>query len=357
VFFYFSRSLCLGTLRLVRILWATIALLVGLLTADAENFNLTTGDTLVGELLPTSANDIGIQIKVGENDYKRVSWATFSQEDLKKMAQNAKLQPYVEPFIEVTVEERIQRTEVKTVPPPRLDLPPKRNLLIAMFTSVVGIFILLVLYAANLYAAYEISIYRTQPAAVVCGAAAVLPLIGPLAFLIIPSKIKGGLQEPIEGGAPASEGVSPAATDSSGSASLASRATSAPSGSAPAVVEEDDDNPMHVAGAQHPGLHLAHEEHKPKHAPAAIYKRGEFTFNRRFFETRFPGFFGTVRRDADKDMVLVIKSFRGEYIGNRISRIASNDLHLQMERGGASQEVMIPFTEIQEIHHKHKDAP
>ena len=63
-----------------------------------------------------------------------------------------------------------------------------------------------------------------------------------------------------------------------------------------------------------------------------------------------------VRRDDDRDMVLLIKSARGEYIGTRISRIAANDMHVQVQRGVASEEVMIPFQDIQEITLKHKDA-
>ena len=39
-----------------------------------------------------------------------------------------------------------------------------------------------------------------------------------------------------------------------------------------------------------------------------------------------------------------------------ISRIAANDLHLEVHRGHASEEVMIPFQEIQQIQLKHKDA-
>ena len=79
-------------------------------------------------------------------------------------------------------------------------------------------------------------------------------------------------------------------------------------------------------------------------------------FNRRFFETKFSGFFGVIRRDSEKDMVILIKSARGEYIAERISRISANDLHAQVRKGHASEEVMIPFTEIQEVQLKHKDA-
>src|SRR5439155_5085819 len=119
-------------------------------------------------------------------------------------------------------------------------------------------------------------------------------------------------------------------------------------------------NPMQAAGAEHPsGLRLAHAEAEPAKPalPArTTFQRGQFTFNRRFFETKFPGFFGVIRRDADRDMVLVIKSARGQHTGQRISRITGNDLHLQVQHGAASEEVMIPFQEIQEIHLKHKDA-
>jgi hypothetical protein len=92
------------------------------------------------------------------------------------------------------------------------------------------------------------------------------------------------------------------------------------------------------------------------HPPPQIFKRGQFTFNRRFIETKFAGFFGMVRHGTEKDMVLAIKSARGEFIATRISRIAANDMHVDVHRAGASQEVQIPFLEIQEIQLKHKDA-
>jgi hypothetical protein len=56
-------------------------------------------------------------------------------------------------------------------------------------------------------------------------------------------------------------------------------------------------------------------------------------------------------------MLLIFKTARGDYVGQRITRIATNDLHLQVQKGAASEEVMLPFTEIKEIVLKHKDAP
>jgi ribosome maturation factor RimP len=55
-------------------------------------------------------------------------------------------------------------------------------------------------------------------------------------------------------------------------------------------------------------------------------------------------------------MVLEVKSARGLHQAQRIIRINANDLTLQVAKGHASEEVMIPFSEIQEVQLKHKDA-
>jgi hypothetical protein len=310
--------------------------------AFAETFKFTNGDTLTGELLTGSETDAGVQIKVGDGKYERVPWANFSQEDLKKFAKVQKMAPLVEPFIEITQEEKIKKTEVTIKQPPRLERPAAQSLLGALFSSGLGLFVVVLLYAANIYAGYEVSIFRARPTALVCGVSAVLPLIGPIIFLSMPTKI-GPVEETWE--------TAPAA--------------------AAAAAATDAVNPMAADGADHPaGLKLAGtgpaeavkegqiegSAEKPALPPTTTYQRGQFTFNRRFIETKFPGFFGVIRRDADRDMVLIIKSSRGEYVGQRISRIAANDLHLQVQRGHASEEVMIPFVEIQEIRLKHKDA-
>ena len=330
---------------MVRRFCLIVALLVGgLLTgaAYAETFKFNNGDTLTGEVLTGSANYAGVQIKVGEGKYERVPWTSFSQEDLKKFAKAPKLAPLVEPFIEITQEEKIKKTEVNIKQPARLERPAPQSLLGALFSSGLGLFVMLLLYAANIYAGYEVSIFRARPTALVCGVSAVLPLAGPIIFLSMPTKK-----------APVEETWQPT-----------------PDAAAQGAVA-DAVNPMQAAGADHPtGLKLAASEpsdavklgqfeggeDKAALPPTTTYQRGQFTFNRRFIETKFPGFFGVIRRDADRDMVLVIKCSRGEYIGQRISRIAANDLHLQVQRGHATEEVMIPFVEIKEIQVKHKDA-
>jgi hypothetical protein len=332
-------------ISMVRRFCIIAALLVyGLLAAAAyaETFKLANGETITGELLTASANDLGVQIKVGEGKYEKVPWANFSQEDLKAFAKVQKLEPLVEPFIEITQEEKLKKTEVNIKPPPRLERPAAQSLLGALSSSGLGVFVLLLLYAANIYAGYEVSIFRARPTALVCGVSAALPFIGPIIFLSMPTKI-----------APVEE-----TWETSAATAAATAAT-------------DAVNPMAGEGAEHPtGLRLAGTgsadaakvaqaeggAEKPALPPTTTYQRGQFTFNRRFIETKFPGFFGVVRRDADRDMIMIIKSSRGEYTGQRITRIAANDLHLQVHRGHATEEVMIPFVEIQEIRLKHKDA-
>jgi hypothetical protein len=301
-------------------------------TAVADTFALTDGETISGEVLVASANEAGAQIKVGEGEYKRVSWANFSQEDLKKFAKVLKLQAFVEPFIEISREEKIKRTEFTITQPPRLERPAAGSLFGALFSSGLGLFVLLTLYGANIYAAYEIASFRAQSPALVCGVSAVLPLAGPIIFLSMPTKLA--------------------------TADATWETTPAPP--AEAEARGATVNPMLTEGAVHPaGLKLADAvvEKKASELPATTtFQRGQFTFNRRFFETKFPGFFGVVRREAERDMVLVMKTIRGEYTGQRISRIAANDLHLQVQRGHASEEVLVPFQDIQEIQLKHKDS-
>jgi len=326
------------------------ALLAGV--ARADTFQLTTGESVSGELLPASATDQGVQIKLGEGQYQKVQWANFTQEDLKKFKGIPKLAPFVEPYIEVTQEERIKKTEVAIKQPPRLELAPKSSLLGAMFSSGLGVLILLLLYAAIIYAGYEVAIFRGQSVPLVAGLSAI-PFLGffaPIVFLCIPTKIQTAAQ-PWETGS-----TEPTPTIGPGSPAAAARAAAAHPEAEEAV------NPMQGEAVHPSGLKLHSETEaaaaaQPKLPATATFQRGQFTFNRRFFETKFPGFFSVVRHGADKDMVLVIKSARGEYLGQRISRIAQNDLHLEIHVGGASQEVMIPFQEIKEIQLKHKDAP
>jgi hypothetical protein len=325
-----------------------------LMAGRAETFQLNDGRSVSGEPLWSTATDTELTIRVGDGEYQKITWTSFSQDDLKKFQSNPKLASFVEPFIEIPQSEKIRRTEVDIKPVPRLDLPPHRSLFGAMFSTGLGTVVLLLLYVANLYAAYEIAVFRARPRVMVCGLSALLPVVGPIVFLSMPTLIEHTGEEEDAGSA------APAAAPGNAAAQAAAAAQS----KASAIPDSDPlaPDPTKSPKARTSGLHLAHADPAAAAAAAALpptqtFQRGAFTFNRRFFETKFPGFFGVIRRDAEKDMVLVIKSVRGEYVGTRISRITGADFHLEVHKGNASEEVLIPFTEIKEIKLQHKDAP
>lgn len=204
-----------------------------------------------------------------------------------------------------------------------------------MFSSFIGIVLLLLIYGANIYAGYEIAIFRARPIGLVTGLAAILPIAGPIIFLSMPTLIQGGAtQEDMT----MPTGAPPGATAAPGSTGHAAEASVAPAGA----------ETVQVAPA---GWQAAASLPETQ-----VFQRGQFTFNRRFFETKFSGYFGMTRHGASKDMVLVVKTPRAQHIVERISRIAANDVHFEVIVGAARQEVMVPFGEIQEIQLKHKDA-
>jgi hypothetical protein len=84
-----------------------------------------------------------------------------------------------------------------------------------------------------------------------------------------------------------------------------------------------------------------------------LFRRGDTTFNRRFFETQFAPYFRVVLSEAEKSMVIAVKAGKNEYVGRRISRISGNEIGLQLQSGG---EVQVEFADIHEVQLRPKDA-
>src|SRR5207247_6507692 len=125
---------------------------------------------------------------------KREPWINFSQETLKELAKNPKVTSLVEPFIELEPEqikarERQKEIVVKPVSS-RMERSPTQPGLVAAFITPLGLVILAVLMLANLYAAYEIALFRRPPVALVCGLSVLLPGLAPLIFLCLPSRVE-----------------------------------------------------------------------------------------------------------------------------------------------------------------------
>lgn len=302
--------------------------------ARAVTVEYSDGTKFTGDIVQKTPGYLQLRV---DGAYTNLQWAKISQDSLKELqtlatdSKDTKLLENITPYIEIPEEEIIKKTQVDIKPAPRLDRPAKGSLLGAMFKSSVGLVCLLLLYAANIYAGYEIAVIRAYPPAMVCGVAAVAPVIGPVVFLCLKTNLPSREEE-------AEEPLEPPAT---------------PEATMPSASHGDPAAPPESSAAPHGAARHATPAAVPQ---AQIFKRGQFTFNRRFIETKFSAFFTAVRRGEDKDLVLLVKSVRGEYVATRISRIAANDMHLEVHKGNASQEVQMPFVEIQEIHLKHKDA-
>ena len=310
---------------------AAIALsLVAAFSALADSYTLTDGKAVSGEMVSFSAR--GIILKLPDGKYADpVAWEKFTQDDLKKISEKyPKTVSFVEPLIVETMEEKRAKTaiEVKTNFA-MLERPARGSLVGGLLSSGLGFLLCLLIYAANIYAGYEVAIYRAQPPVLVVGLSAIAPIVVPIIFLSMPTKMPQAPQEEwaedgqLEGEAAGGEGMGEFV-----------------------VAEQEGALKMQSAEAA-----------APAHPETQVFARGQFTFNRRFIETKFSGFFTAVKRAGDKNMVLVIKSARGTYTVDRIPRISANELYAQVMKGHASEEVMIPFLEIQEIQLKHKDAP
>ena len=304
------HSFCLGVFL--------CGLLAGI--ARAETFQLLNGQTITGE--PVSFAEKGVLIKLEDGSYsERTPWDKFSQDDLKKLAQNPKAAALVEAYIEPTEEEKAAKKAPLVIKSdyPKLEHPPKQPLFTALMSSGIGVLALFLIYAGNVYAGYEISIFRARSAALVCGVSAVLPFLGPILFLCMPTAVEDKtdiVQEPVH-----------------------------------------EKETYYVGEPPVEGAEAAPVDTTPHLPPTKHFARGKYTFNRRFFETNFPGFFTVVRRESDRDFVLLFKAARGEYSVHRVTRINANEMYVQvLHKGNPGEEVMVPFIEVKEVILKHKDA-
>lgn len=327
----------------MRRLFVTLFLLVltglGLATAKAETYTLSDGRQFSGD--PITIKEDGVIIKSATDSYSpRIPLASFTQESLKALLAQAKTpqqKALIGKLLEDAPQEKAKRREIviKPITPPVI---PTAKGIIGLFSSPVGLLIFFVLYGATIFAGYEVAIYRDQPIGLVCGLAAV-PLIGiasPIAFMfiergLVPAATPADDAEPIGQPAPA--------------ASVTTELADA--GAEPA--------PDSMAQPQSSQINLAVQSANSKFPQPIVFKRGEFTFNRRFFETKLVNFQRMVPTAADKDMVVWIKAVRGEYTGRRIVQINPDNLHLQVFKADATADEMIPFAEILEVQIRHKD--
>ncbi|MBC8001179.1 MAG: hypothetical protein H7X97_01210 [Opitutaceae bacterium] len=315
------------------------------LLVNGGTYTLADGQTEVsGD--PISYNDNGVVLRSASGSVQsRMAWASFSQASLKILAseaRNPKDAAFVEPFIEELIQQKSRRKEITIQPIDALQRPTGRLGLLAAFSGSVGLMILAVLYGANLFAAVEIARFRRLSVPAVCAVSAVIPIVGPIIFLCLPTTATPApdLSLSNAGGPPRPP-----------TQSIMGRATQATAQVIQKVTQTLNE-PIEPLVVQAPPP----ETPTAPLPPAQIFAKGEFTFNRRFFEGKFPGFFRLVPSEAEKDLLISIKAVRGQFTGRYISRINQTELCLQVFKNDVTADEMIPFIEIQEVVVRHKDS-
>jgi len=305
--------------------------------AAAGSYALTDGSSVSGDPINYDLNEV--MLKTGADSYAHIAWGKFTDEALQQLrddTRNPQFKAIVAPMILKEIAAPVEKARLPDITVKAVETPARPSGppgLPAIFASPLGWVMLLILYGTNLFAAYEVALFRNQPLQTVCGLAAI-PFLGvasPIVFLALPARPGAEDESTADGGESNAASYRPP--------SLASAA--APSHAAPAAAGD-----LAASDGAPPGEELP--------APV-VFQRGDYSFNRRFFETKLAGFFRVVLSDADKDLRVCIHSTRGDFVGKRITRVTPSELYLQVFKDSATADEMIPFVEILEVQIRHKD--
>ena len=287
----------------------SLVLFVAFGALAAETLTLTDGATFTGEIVKTDDN--GLMLRLPGDTYAATNllWSRLSQASLKQLVANPKIKPFAEVFIEPDASQRPAKPGIQINPVTRLTRPENPSLIGGLLGSPLGLFLLLVVYVANLYAAYEVALVRARPVAQVIGLSAVLPIIGPAVFLAMPIKVEAPPEE---------------------------KEFAAPAGTAGAAAQRTPEEIQIVEASWHK------EEKKPE---PQIFARGKFTFNKRFVETKFAGYIGEPKGDALK-FSMEVKTATQHFAVEHILQVAATDVMLETV---ASGQVTVALNDILEI--------
>ncbi len=284
------------------------AILAGAYYIHAAEFVCTNGEIINGE--PISFKEEGVVFRKDSGGYTDlIQWPRFTQDSLKSLVKYpdpmAKL--FGEVFIEVPLD--LKAKEVK--PPPKIIVNEVEKLnyyhpdpgFVSAWITPAGLFILGMLYLGNLVAAFSVARFRRKQPALVCGVSAVLPVIGPVIFLTQPES-EEEIEEP----------------------ETVIEETPAPAQSEVKKPEEGIGGDM--ASKLMTRVATVKDSKAIGYQPA-VYTKGQITFNKRFFETKFPTFFRPVLGEKEKSVMFVITTVDGKQIeGIRYSRVTVSDIYL-----------------------------
>ena len=299
--------------------------------AETYPFTLENGNVTEGRISVMDEESLVIT-KTNGTFTERIDLVYLSQDTLKYIQQHPEYikkgyHQYVDPFIELP-EEEIEPPEITVRQPERMERPDGKTTFFSTLTTPIGLLILGAVYLGNLFAAFEIAVFRGRPIPLVCGVSAVLPFIGPILFISMPGiETESTYDESYDDGVATAPEAAP---------------ESAPAPGAPAAKSGLGLAKGVGAGVGGSGGGLA----------GSVFTKDDTQFNRSFIETKFSEFFRVVPSPSIKNLVLAFKTVKREFVATRITRISGSDLHLQLQQG--SKEVSISFGEIVRIEVRNK---
>ena len=304
--------------------------------AEGE-ISLTNGDILNGEVADVDQNGIVVRVKVGGFS-RRANWMQLTQDSLKKIKLLGETDPkrygvrinrqwvsadqFAEPFIEPDeseMEKNLLPGPVNGLVEPEVPSNVQVASKMAAYGSGGGIGLLVAIAIGSMVAGLGVAAFRESNALLAAGVSLVLPIVGPILFLVKPKVEYEDDEEDDEyeyEEAEAAEGAT--MSDTGGGA---------------------------VAGMLPEAKKMSFAQTGPKKAAAKpqTWTRGDTRFDRSFFQNNFPNYFKVVLGAAEREMVLALKTGKREYVGQRIKRISGTDVHMELLNG---KEQKISFSEI-----------
>jgi hypothetical protein len=294
--------------------WLVLFVFVSVLRLAAIEVKLIDGTTLSGEII-TADKDVFVIRLEGGGYSPRTDWGKLTDESLLALSKHPKAGKFVEPYVTMPTAEdvRRERKPTKAVEPQRVTNPQVTKGVVTAILSPGGLFFLGLMYAANIFFGFEVARYRWRSPAMVCGLSAVLPVIGPLIFLAMP------------------KWAPPEEVNATQEAMAATTLTVADSG--PSLVQQ--------MGLRTGGGGIQSNSDLPR-----SFNKGEFTFNRRFFETQFGMFLASAQPGEGDGLAMDFTTTNGQFSGNKINRMNASEVIIRRLDG---EEVPVDYATIQQV--------
>ena len=304
--------------------------------AEGE-ISLTNGDILNGEVADVDQNGIVVRVKIGGFS-RRANWMQLTQESLKKIKLLGETDPkrygvrinrqwvsadqFAEPFIEPDeseMEKNLLPGPVNGLVEPEVPSNVQVASKMAAYGSGGGIGLLVAIAIGSMVAGLGVAAFRESNALLAAGVSLVLPIVGPILFLVKPKVEYEDDEEEDEYEYEEAEAAQGATMSDTGGGA--------------------------VAGMLPEAKKMSFAQAGPKKAAAKpqTWTRGDTRFDRSFFQNNFPNYFKVVLGAAEREMVLALKTGKREYVGQRIKRISGTDVHMELLNG---KEQKISFSEI-----------